>query len=77
MIHHRHEEVEEERRSACLHLHLHRAAALEGVAATDDESEVVCAELGVAGRCVGVGVAGGGEDGAALDARLEALLLER
>lgn len=77
MIHHRNEQIKEQRRAALLHLHLHRAAALERVAAADDEREVVRAELRVRSGCVGVGVAGGGEDGAALDAGLEALLFER
>ena len=61
------EEVEEQRRPAGLHLHLHGAAALEGVAAADDERKVVRAQLGVAGGRVGVGKAGGGEDGTALN----------
>jgi hypothetical protein len=59
-----------------LHLHLHRAAALEGVAGADDEGEVVGSQLGVGGWGVGVSEASGGEDGAALDAGLEALFLE-
>jgi hypothetical protein len=76
MIDHRDEEVEEQRRPALLHLHLHRAAPLEGVAGADDEGKVVCSQLRVGGWRVGVGEAGRRQDGAALDARLEALLLE-
>ena len=58
MIDHRDEEVEEQRRPALLHLHLHSPAALEGVAGADDESEVVGSQLGVGGGRVGVGVTG-------------------
>jgi hypothetical protein len=64
----RDEEVKEQLRAAGHHLHLHGTAALEGAAAADDEREVVGSELRVGVRCVGVGVAGGGEDCAALDA---------
>jgi hypothetical protein len=76
MIDHRHEQVEEQRRPALLHLHLHRTTALEGRPAADDKGEVVRPQLAVRRRRVGVGEAGGGEDGAALHAGLEALLLE-
>lgn len=62
------EQIEEELGAAGHHLHLHCAAALEGAAAADDEGEVVGPEFGVRVGCVGVGVAGGGEDCAALDA---------
>lgn len=47
MIDHRHEQIKEQRSPALLHLHLHRATALEGAAAADDEREVMCAELAV------------------------------
>lgn len=66
----RDEEVEEQRCAAVPHLELHGAAALEGTAAADDEGEVVGAELGVRVGGVGVGIASGGEDRAALDAGL-------
>lgn len=75
MVTHRDEEVEEELPSP-LHLHLHRTAALEGRPATDYQGEVVRTELGVGIRSIGVGVSSAREDGAALDARLEALLAE-
>jgi hypothetical protein len=68
MIAQRDEQVEEQLRAAGHHLHLHGAAALEGPAAADDEREVVGSQLGVCVGCVGVGVAGGGENCAALDA---------
>lgn len=76
MIDHGDEQVEEQRRATHLHLMLQGAAALESVPAADDESEVMRTQLRVAGRGIGVGVAGGGEDGAALDAGLQTLLLE-
>ena len=76
MVHHRDEKVEEEWRATCLHLHLHRTTPLESVTAPDDECEIVCSQLGVRGRRVGVGVASRGEDCAALDSRLQALLFE-
>lgn len=63
------EEVEEELAAAVVHLELHGAAALEGAAAADDEGKVVGTQLGVRVGGVGVGVAGGCEDGAALNAR--------
>jgi len=68
MIAQRDEEVKEQLRASGHHLHLHGAAALEGAAAADDEREVVGSELRVGVWCVGVGVASGGEDCAALDA---------
>ena len=47
MIAERDEEVEEELRVAVEHLELHGAAALERVAAADDESQIVGAQLRV------------------------------
>lgn len=76
MIDHGNEQVEEEL-AAVLHLVLHCAAALKCVSGADDEREVVCTKLGVVVRSVGICVTGGGQDSRALDARLEALLLER
>ena len=46
MITHGDEEIEEHL-AAILHLSLHRAAALECAAATNDESEIVSTKLGV------------------------------
>jgi hypothetical protein len=76
MIHHRHKQIKEKWCAACFHLQLHRATALEGIPAADDQREVVGAELGVGRRRVGVGVSRRGQDGAALDVGGEALLLE-
>lgn len=42
MVHHGDEQIEEEGCAALLHLHLHRAATLERVAAANYEGEVVC-----------------------------------
>lgn len=75
VVAHGDKQVEEEL-AAMLHLVLHRAAALECVARADDEGQVVGAQLAIGVGRVGVGVAGGGHDGAALDTRLEALLAE-
>lgn len=52
------EEVKEELAASVEHLHLHGTATLEGRAAADDEGEVVCTQLGVIVRSVGVGVSG-------------------
>ena len=76
MVDHGDKEVEEEF-AAVFHFALHGAAALEGLAGADDEGKVVGAELRVVVGRVCVGVTGGGEDGGALDARLQSLLPER
>lgn len=73
VIYHGNEQVEEQL-TAVFHLVLHRTAALESVARTDDERKVVRTELRVVVRCVGVGVTGRSQDGRALDARLQSLL---
>ena len=44
VVAHGNEQVEEQLRVALLHLHLHRAAAFEGLAAADDECKVVGTE---------------------------------
>lgn len=61
-------EVEEQLAASVEHLGLHGAAALESVAAADDESKEVCAELGVVVGSVCISVAGRQEDGVACDA---------
>ena len=76
MVAHGDKEVEEELPSG-LHLHLHRAAALEGGPTPDDERQVVRPHLRVRVGRVRVGEPGAREDGAALDARLQALLAQR
>lgn len=70
MINQRNKKIKKQRCPSLLHLHLHRAATFERIATADDEREVVGTQLGVAGGRVGVGEAGGGEDGAALHAGL-------
>jgi hypothetical protein len=72
VIAHGDEEIEEQS-SAFFHLHLHGAAPLESVPAPNYESEVMGSQLGVIIGRMGVGISGRGEDGADLDARLEAL----
>lgn len=75
MVHHGNEQVEKQL-AAVFHLILHGTAALEGVASTDDEREVVSTELRVVVGRVGVRVTSGSQDGRALDARLQTLLSE-
>lgn len=65
-----HKEVKEELRSAVEHLQLHGPTSLEGAATADDESEVMGPEFRVRIGSVGVGIASGCQDGAALDTRL-------
>lgn len=72
VVDHGNEQVEEQL-TAVLHLVLHCAAALESVARTDDQCEVVRTKLGVVVGCVGVGVTSRGQDRRALDARLQPL----
>lgn len=61
-------EVEEQLAASVEHLGLHGAAALESVAAADDECEEVGAQLGVVVGGVGVCVSGGQENGVACNA---------
>lgn len=75
VVAHCNEEVEKEF-APLLHFHLHRAAPLEGGPAADDQGQIMGAELGVRVRCIGVCISRAGEDGAALDAGLQALLAE-
>lgn len=56
MITHSNKQIKEHF-ATILHLTLHRTAALEGAAATDDESEVVSSKLRVAVGSMGVGPA--------------------
>jgi len=72
MVAHGDEKIEEQP-STLFHFHLHGAAPLESVPAPNDKSEVMSSQLGVIIWRMGVGVTGGGEDGADLDAGLEAL----
>lgn len=61
-------QIEKELAASVEHFHLHGTAALECVAAADDEGEVVSSQLGVIVGRVGVGVSGRQEDRVALDA---------
>ena len=71
------EQIEEELGASIEHLELHGTASLEGAAAPDDEGEVVRPQLGVGVGGIGIGVPGGRQYGAALDAGLQALLSQR
>lgn len=75
MITHSDEQIKEQF-PPLFHLQLHGATPLESVPASDDESEVVCSQLGVRVGCLGVGKASGGEDSGDLDTGLETLLAE-
>jgi hypothetical protein len=75
VVDHGNEKVKEEF-TAIFHFALHGAAALERLAGADDESKVVRTELRVVVGRVCVGVTGRGQDGGALDARLQSLLPE-
>ena len=75
MIGHCHEQIEEEL-SSFLHLHLHRATAFEGLAAADDESEVMCAESRVAWRRVRICETCTAQDGRHVNAGLQTLFPE-
>lgn len=77
VVAHGHEQVEEELAAAALHLGLHGAAALERLAAADDEGEVVSAEPRVRVGRVVVGVLRRPQDGRDVDPALQALLAQR
>ncbi len=61
-------QIEEKLRATVEHLQLHRAAALEGAAAADDQREVVRPQLRVGVGRVGVCISGRRQDCAGLDA---------
>jgi len=63
--------------AALLHLGLHGAAALEGLAAPDDERQVMSAQAAVRVGRVCVTVLSAAEDGADVDAGLQPLLPQR
>ncbi len=54
MVTHSNKQIEEQF-ATVFHLRLHRAAALEGAAAANDESEIMSSKLRVAVGGVGVG----------------------
>jgi hypothetical protein len=60
--------VEKQLRASVEHLQLHGAASLERAAAANDEREIVCAQLGVRIRRVGVRVSCRSQNRACLDA---------
>lgn len=67
MIDHSNEQVKEEL-ATVLHFVLHRTAAFESVSSSNDEREIVSAQLRVVIRCIGVRKAGRRKDGRALNA---------
>lgn len=69
MVTERDEQIEEKLGPAVIHFKLHRSTALECAAAPDNESKVMCPQLGVSVGRVGVGIASRSQDGAALDSR--------
>ena len=74
VVAHGDEQVEEQLAAAGFHLSLHGAAALECLAAADDQGEVMGAQAAVRVWGVGVGVLGGAQDGCDVDAGLQPLL---
>lgn len=58
VVAHGHKQVEEQLAAARLHLGLHGSAALEGLAAADDQGEVMSAQTAVRVGRVSVGVLG-------------------
>jgi hypothetical protein len=62
MLHHRHKQIEPQRRPTRHHFRLHRTATLKSRAATDDQREIMRAQTGVAGRRVSVREACGCQD---------------
>jgi len=74
VVAHRDKQVKEHLRAAFFHLHLHRAAALEGFAAVDNESKEMGAEPRVAGRRVRISESSTAQDRRHVNTRLQALL---
>ena len=74
VIAHRYKQVKEHLRAALLHLHLHSTALLEGLAATDDECEIVGAEPRVACGRVRIRKSCTTQDRRNVNTRLQALL---
>ena len=75
MITHCDEQIEPQPPSIpLLHLHLHGSAPLEDAARPDDQGQVMCSQLAIALRGVGVGIAGRLQYSVAADSALQALL---
>jgi len=73
VIDHGNEEVKE-KFATSLHFHLHGAAALESLSASNDESEIMSSQFRVGVRRILIRKACRGKNGAALHAGLQALL---
>ena len=83
MVAHSHEQIEPkrspsgvaaERRAGCTHLDLHGTAALEGAAASNDQSEVVGPKVSVAFRSERIGIFGTSKNRGHRNPGLQALL---
>lgn len=70
MVAERNKEIKEELRAAVVHLQLHRAAALKGAAAADDQGKIVCPQLRVGVGRVGIRIPRRRQNGAARNAAL-------
>lgn len=73
MITHRNKQIKKQL-SPLLHLHLHSPTPLKRRPTPDNQRKIVRSKLRLGIGRVSVGVARAGEDRAALDARVEALL---
>lgn len=76
MIAHRDKQIKEQLPPA-LHLHLHRPAPLERAPTPDDQSQIVCPQLRITVRRIGIRIPRTGQDRRALDATLQPLLPQR
>lgn len=68
MVAHGHENIKEELGATVVHLELHGATSLEGRPAADDQGKIVSTQFRVGIWRVGICVASGSQDGAALNA---------
>lgn len=75
MITHSHEQIKKQL-PALFHLHLHSPTALKRRPTSYNQRQVMSPQFGLGVGRAGVGVARAGEDGAALDAGVEALFAE-
>ena len=75
MITHSHEQIKKQL-PALFHLHLHSPTAFKRRPTSYNQRQVMSPQLGLGVGRAGVGVASAGEDGAALDAGVEALFAE-
>lgn len=67
MVAQSHEKIKEQGCPTVEHLKLHGATALESATRANDQGEIVCTQLGISVWSVGISIASGSQDGAALD----------